>query len=222
LLLFCGGSPFTDDRHDMIRGGARHRWRRSRATALYSVDLFCGSHHDAVMRIVGEAPGRRAQSSQRHLTPLRSLARTFLLTQIPIAESAARSAHHLPRVRSLAAFGRRPLPTGHDPSRLASETLNMSRHRQAPDKTARGGWLDSRCFCVFVRPSLRLSNSIVCSWIYREHPMWVRRRDWIQHSGNGESVRVWRPESPFQSTCVALASISRNLKGSRPGRPGQT
>jgi hypothetical protein len=30
--------------------------RGSRATALYSVDL-CGSNHDAVMRIVGEAPG---------------------------------------------------------------------------------------------------------------------------------------------------------------------
>src|SRR5882672_2689004 len=29
----------------------------------------CGSHHDAVTRIVGEAPGRQAQSAQRHLKP---------------------------------------------------------------------------------------------------------------------------------------------------------
>jgi hypothetical protein len=42
--------------------------RGSRATALYSVDL-CGSNHDAVMRIVGEAPGQRAQSAQRLLKP---------------------------------------------------------------------------------------------------------------------------------------------------------
>jgi transposase-like protein len=60
--------------------------------------------------------------------PLRPVARTFLVTQIPIAECAALSAHHLPRVRSLAAFGRRPLPTGLDlhgrhpkPSTFAAE-----------------------------------------------------------------------------------------------------
>jgi hypothetical protein len=41
-------------------------------------------------------------------SPSRSVARTFRLTQIPIAECAALSAHHHPRVRSLAAFGRRP------------------------------------------------------------------------------------------------------------------
>ena len=41
-------------------------------------------------------------------SPLRSIERTFILTQIPIAESAARPPHNLPRVRSLAAFGRRP------------------------------------------------------------------------------------------------------------------
>ena len=39
---------------------------------------------------------------------LRTPARTFRLSQIPIAECAALSAHHPPRVRSLAAFGRRP------------------------------------------------------------------------------------------------------------------
>src|SRR6201984_1408782 len=41
-------------------------------------------------------------------TPLPSAARPFLVNQTPIAECAAPSAHHLPRVRSLAAFGRRP------------------------------------------------------------------------------------------------------------------
>src|SRR5580704_16458658 len=59
-------------------------------------------------------------------SPSRSIERTFLLTQIPITECAARSPHHLPRVRSLAAFGRRPLLTWHDPSRPAPETLNTS------------------------------------------------------------------------------------------------
>jgi|ERR1700756_4048753 hypothetical protein len=65
-------SPFTDmvvlqldDRHDMIRGGARHPGRRSRATALYSVDPCADRNHDAVIRIIGEAPGRRAHSAQR-------------------------------------------------------------------------------------------------------------------------------------------------------------
>ena len=38
----------------------------------------------------------------------RSRAHTFRISQIPIAECAAFSAPHLPRVLSLAAFGRRP------------------------------------------------------------------------------------------------------------------
>jgi hypothetical protein len=59
-------------------------------------------------------------------SPLRSIERTFILTQIPIAECAARPPHNLPRVRSLAAFGRRPMLTWHDPSPPASETLNKT------------------------------------------------------------------------------------------------
>ena len=51
----------------------------------------------------------------RHHRASRSFARTFRVSQIPIAERAALSAHHRPRVRSLAAFGRRP-PCSRAPS----------------------------------------------------------------------------------------------------------
>src|SRR6266700_3346615 len=61
-------------------------------------------------------------------SPLRSIERTFILTQIPIAESAARPPHNLPRVRSLAAFGRRPWCSPLHLDGPSSETLNKSRH----------------------------------------------------------------------------------------------
>src|SRR6516165_4640113 len=41
-------------------------------------------------------------------TALRTHARTLRVTQFPIAECAATAPHYPPRVRSLAAFGRRP------------------------------------------------------------------------------------------------------------------
>ena len=64
-------SPFT--KHELKSGstdprGVRHRAQKSRHNLVFG-RFVCGSHHDAVMRIVGEAPGRRAQSSQRHLKP---------------------------------------------------------------------------------------------------------------------------------------------------------
>src|ERR1700747_2272052 len=60
-------------------------------------------------------------------SPLRAVARTLLLTQIPIAECTALSAPHLPRVRSLAAFGRRPWCSPLHLDGPSSETLNTSR-----------------------------------------------------------------------------------------------
>ena len=54
----------------------------------------------------------------------RSFAHTFRVNQIPIAECAARPAHLNPRVRSLAAFERRPLRSRLRRSWPASETLH--------------------------------------------------------------------------------------------------
>src|ERR1700738_1936893 len=51
-------------------GGPRH-WRDYRATNLYSVDPR-GRDHDAVMRIGGEAPGRRVHSCSRREGHVRS------------------------------------------------------------------------------------------------------------------------------------------------------
>ena len=50
-----------------------------------------------------------ARSNQPPRRTRRSRAHTFRISQIPIAECAAFSAPHPPRVLSLAAFGRRPL-----------------------------------------------------------------------------------------------------------------
>src|SRR5438876_7455802 len=68
-------------------------------------------------------------------SPLRSIERTFILTQIPIAECAARPPHNLPRVRSLAAFGRRPWCSPLHLDGPSSETLEQTEksglaHRQ--------------------------------------------------------------------------------------------
>ena len=52
-------------------------------------------------------------------TALSSLAHTFRVSQIPIAECAPASAYHRPRVPSLAAFGRRP---------VARSAINHRRH----------------------------------------------------------------------------------------------
>jgi hypothetical protein len=49
--------------------GACHRGVEVPRHNLVFGRSVCGSHHDAVIRIVGEAPGRRAQSAQRHLKP---------------------------------------------------------------------------------------------------------------------------------------------------------
>src|SRR6516164_11274477 len=56
------------------------------------------------------------------LHPIAVVAHTFRVTLIPIAERAAPSAHHLPRVRSLAAFGRRPRCMPHRLDGPSSET----------------------------------------------------------------------------------------------------
>src|ERR1700757_590102 len=62
------------------------------------------------------------------LEPIAIVAHTFRLTLIPIAERAAPSAHHLPRVRSLAAFGRRPRCKPHSLDGPSSETHHKLRH----------------------------------------------------------------------------------------------
>src|SRR3954452_24981452 len=51
--------PSVDDRRGSLPAGADHR-----ATTLYAVGPQ-GPDHDAVMRIGGEAPGRRAHSQER-------------------------------------------------------------------------------------------------------------------------------------------------------------
>src|SRR4051812_21992776 len=50
-----------DDQRESLPSGAVHR-----ATTLYSVGPRAGPDHDAVMRIGGEAPGRRAHSRKRY------------------------------------------------------------------------------------------------------------------------------------------------------------
>jgi site-specific recombinase XerD len=57
----------------------------------------------------------------------RSFAHTLRVSQIPIAQCAAPSAHHRPRVRSLAASGRRPRCSWLRKPWPASETLHTSR-----------------------------------------------------------------------------------------------
>jgi hypothetical protein len=74
-------------------------------------------------RTGGRAPPIAARAAASSLALERIVIRPTHLPRRPkilIAECAALSAHHHPRVRSLAAFGRRPLPTWHDRSRPAS------------------------------------------------------------------------------------------------------
>src|SRR5450759_4341671 len=60
--------------------------------------------HSTTVSIINPSYPCQPPRSTRH-----SRARTFRISQIPIAECAAFSAPHPPRVLSLAAFGRRPL-----------------------------------------------------------------------------------------------------------------
>src|SRR5215831_13835661 len=88
------------------------RWSRSMATSTINA-CFC--FHRA-----------------HHCSPpsaLRSVAPTFRFTQIPIAKCAALSAHHHRRVRSLAAFGRRPRCKPHpmEPSPETHHTTDAER-----------------------------------------------------------------------------------------------
>jgi hypothetical protein len=118
-------------RADLPRAGSRPvamTVTQVRQVRLAAVKMNLQQHNSTSVSIINHGFCYRQAPHCSRSNTLQSFAHTFRVKHIPIAGCAALSAHHHPRVRSLAAFRRRPPRTRHRHSRPASETPHITRH----------------------------------------------------------------------------------------------